>query len=210
MAWWTPSSKNSNRHHDRPALALVPERTQLPVLNMRTFVILVLIGLGLLTLALVVRSGIFARDEPGRPINSAMRLALENKGIPEISREDTNLISQQFGNPVRRESGLLYVRRSGGTGELPQRGQEMVVHYEGRLLDGRRFDSSYEKNEPFTFRLGAGTVIPGWEEGFSLMRKGDKRTLIIPHWLAYGVTGRPPTIPPRATLVFEVEVLDIR
>lgn len=177
---------------------------------MRTFVILVLIGLGLLTLALVVRSGIFARAEPGRPINSAMRLALENKGIPEISREDTNLIFQQFGNPARLESGLLYVRRALGTGELPRRGQEMVVHYEGRLIDGRRFDSTYERNEPITFRLGAGEVIPGWEEAFSHMRKGDKRTLIIPFWLAYGVNGRPPTIPPRATLVFEVEVLDIR
>jgi hypothetical protein len=177
---------------------------------MRTFVILALIGLLLLTLGLVVRSGMFARENPGRPINSAMRLALENKGIPELSREDTNLIIERYGNPARLPSGLMYVRRAAGTGELPHRGQHLVVHYDGRLLDGRRFDSSYERNEPFTFRLGVGEVILGWDEAFSHMRKGDKRTLIVPHWLAYGVAGRPPGIPPRATLVFEVEVLDIR
>lgn len=178
--------------------------------TMRTFVILILIGLLLLTVGLVVRSGMFARENPGRPINSAMRLALENKGIPELSREDTDMIIRQFGNPARLESGLHYVRRAQGRGDVARRGQELVVHYEGRLLDGRRFDSSYERNEPFTFRLGRGEVIPGWDEGFALMRKGEKRTLIVPHWLGYGVTGRPPAIPPRATLVFEVEVLDIR
>ncbi len=177
---------------------------------MRNFVILTLIGLALLTLSLVIRSGIFAREDPGRPINSAMRLALERKGMQELSREDTNSIVGQFGNPSRTTSGLLYVRRTAGVGELPQRGQEIIVHYDGRLLTGERFDSSYERRQPFAFQLGAGQVIPAWDEAFAYMRKGEKRTLIVPYWLGYGETGRPPTIPPRATLVFEVEVIDIR
>lgn len=177
---------------------------------MRTFIVLLLIGLALLTLALVVRSGIFARENPGRPINSVMRQAMENKGIPEVTSEDAVLIARQYANASRLPSGLMFVRRAGGTGETARVGQEVVVHYDGRLLDGRRFDSSYESGVPFTFRVGAGQVIPGWDEAFQLMRKGDKRTLIVPYWLAYGVNGRPPKIPPRATLVFDVEVLDIR
>jgi len=177
---------------------------------MRTFIIILLLGLGLLTLALVARSGIFARSNPGRPINSVMRQSMENRGIPEVSSEDAMLIARQYGTASRLPSGLLFVRRVAGTGELARVGQEVIVHYDGRLLDGRRFDSSYESGVPLTFRVGAGQVIPGWDEVFQLMRKGEKRTLIIPHWLAYGVNGRPPKIPPRATLVFEVEVLDIR
>ncbi len=177
---------------------------------MRNFVVLVLIGCGLLTLALVVRSGIFARKNPGRPINSVMRLAMENQGIPEFSSEDAMILAKQYATASRLPSGLHFIRRTGGTGELPHLGQEVVVHYEGRFMDGQPFDSSYKTGVPFTFRLGAGSVIPGWEEAFLLMRKGEKRTLIVPYWLAYGVNGRPPNIPPRATLVFDVEVIDIR
>jgi FKBP-type peptidyl-prolyl cis-trans isomerase len=177
---------------------------------MRTFLVFLLIGLALLTLGLVVRSGIFSRENPGRPINSAMRLSLENRGIPEVSSEDAMIIAKQYGNASRFASGLLFVRRVAGIGEPAGLGREVVVHYDGRLLDGRRFDSSYERGAPFTFRVGAGQVIPGWDEAFQHMRKGEKRTLVIPFWLAYGVNGRPPNIPPRATLVFDVEVLDIR
>ncbi|MBP6507340.1 MAG: FKBP-type peptidyl-prolyl cis-trans isomerase [Opitutaceae bacterium] len=177
---------------------------------MRNFVVLVLAGFGLLTLALVVRSGMFARKNPGRPINSVMRLSMENAGIPEFSGEDAMILAKQYGNASRLPSGLLFVRRVAGTGDTPHEGQEVVVHYDGRLLNGQRFDSSYDRGTPYTFRLGAGTVIPGWEEAFLHMRKGEKRTLIIPYWLAYGLEGRPPKIPPRAALVFDVELLDIR
>lgn len=97
-----------------------------------------------------------------------------------------------------------------GTGATAAVGDTVTVHYVGTLLNGTQFDSSYPSGRPFTFRIGAGQVIPGWDEAFPLMRKGDKRTLIVPYWLAYGVNGRPPKIPPRATLVFDVEVLDIR
>ncbi|MFM1851799.1 MAG: hypothetical protein RIS54_1483 [Verrucomicrobiota bacterium] len=177
---------------------------------MRNFLVLVLVGLGLLTLALVVRSGIFARKEPGRPINSTMRLAMENNGRPELSTEDAWLVEKQFTAKHRQPSGLMYVPRQAGEGPTPTIGQEVVVDYQGRLLDGTVFDSSYDKGAPLTFRVGVGQVIAGWDEALLNMRKGEKRTLIVPHWLAYGVNGRAPRIPPRATLVFEVELLDIR
>lgn len=177
---------------------------------MRNFVILILVGLGLLTLALVVRSGIMARKDPGRPINSTMRLALENNGQPELSTEDAWLVEKQFIGKHRQPSGLMYVPRRAGEGPTPVAGQELIVNYQGRLLDGTVFDSTYDNGVPLTFRVGVGQVIPGWDEAFLHMRKGEKRTLIVPHWLAYGVNGRPPKIPPRATLVFEVELLDIR
>jgi FKBP-type peptidyl-prolyl cis-trans isomerase len=177
---------------------------------MRNFLIVALIGLGLLTLALVVRSGMFARENPGRPINSTMRLALENKGIPELSGPDAMLVAQQYTGRHTQPSGLMYVPRRAGEGQLPTIGQELVVNYEGRILGGEVFDSSYKSGVPFTFRVGIGQVIAGWDEAFLNMRKGDKRTLIVPYWLGYGLKGKPPAIPPRATLVFEVELLDIR
>ena len=177
---------------------------------MRNFLIVVLIGLGLLTLALVVHSGIFARANPGRPINSTMRLAMENNGIPELSGEDAMLVAQKYTGRHTQPSGLMYVPRRAGEGQLPTVGQELLVNYEGRILGGEVFDSSYQKGAPFAFRIGVGQVIAGWDEAFLTMRKGEKRTLIVPYWLAYGIKGKPPNIPGRATLVFEVELLDIR
>jgi FKBP-type peptidyl-prolyl cis-trans isomerase len=177
---------------------------------MRNAFYLFLLGIVLLTIALVVRSGILARKDPGRPINSAMREALAETA-PQWSEADMVVIRHQYANARTRPSGLLYVERNPGTGNAtPSVGQEVIVHYDGRLLDGTRFDSSYEKGYPYTFRLGAGMVIAGWDEAFLTMKKGEKRTLIIPYWLAYGLEGRPPTIPQRATLVFDVELVDFR
>jgi FKBP-type peptidyl-prolyl cis-trans isomerase len=177
---------------------------------MRNTVYLLVLGLVLLTLALVVRSGLLARKEPGRPINAAMREAISEES-PQMSEADATVIRQKYGNARRLHSGLLYVERAPGDGgSTPRNGQEVIVQYEGRLLDGTPIDSSYKRGAPFTFRLGAGMAIQGWDDAFLTMRKGEKRTLIIPYWLAYGVSGRPPTIPPRATLVFDVELIDIR
>jgi FKBP-type peptidyl-prolyl cis-trans isomerase len=89
-------------------------------------------------------------------------------------------------------------------------GQEVTVHYDGRLLDGTRFDSSRERGAPYTFRLGTGAVIQGWDDALLTMKKGEKRTLIVPYWLGYGTSGRPPAIPPRATLLFDVELISFR
>jgi FKBP-type peptidyl-prolyl cis-trans isomerase len=177
---------------------------------MRNYVVLVLFGLALLTLALVVRSGIFARKNPGQPINSTMRLAMESAGIPELSEDDERIVRRDFANAHKLPSGLMFVLERAGSGPLPAAGQTVTVNYEGRLLDGTVFDSSYRRKTPFTFHVGTGEVIEGWDEAVLLMRKGSKRTIIVPYWLAYGVNGRPPHIPPRATLVFDIELLDIK
>lgn len=93
---------------------------------------------------------------------------------------------------------------------LPARGETVSMHYEGRLEDGTLFDSSLDRGRPFSFRLGERAVIKGWEEGVASLRVGGKRLLIVPPYLGYGPRGVPPTIPPNATLHFEVQLLAIR
>lgn len=177
---------------------------------MRNIFYLLLLAVILVTIALVARSGIFARKDPGRPINSAMREALAAER-PQYSSEDAMLIARTYGGAHESPSGLRYVVRDPGTGDAtPQAGHEVICNYSGRLLDGTEFDSSYRRGVPFTFRVGMGQVIKGWDEAFLSMHKGERRTLIVPYWLGYGVKGNPPKIPPRATLVFEVELIDWR
>jgi FKBP-type peptidyl-prolyl cis-trans isomerase len=177
---------------------------------LRSFFYLSLLGVVLITIAFVVRSGLLARKNPGRPINANMRAALA-ASTPQFSTEDAMLLAQTYGTAKKLPSGLRYIERAPGTGNAgPRLGGEVIVHYDGRLLDGTPFDSSYKRGVPFTFRLGLGSVIAGWDEAFLAMRKGEKRTLIIPYWLAYGEKGKPPKIPPKATLIFEVELLDYR
>jgi FKBP-type peptidyl-prolyl cis-trans isomerase len=96
-----------------------------------------------------------------------------------------------------------------GTGAEAKKGSTVHVHYVGTLLDGTKFDSSRDRGEPFTFRLGAGMVIKGWDQGVAGMKVGGLRRLTIPSDLAYGDRGYPGVIPPRATLVFEVELVRV-
>ena len=97
-----------------------------------------------------------------------------------------------------------------GNGSLPQKGQTVIVHYTGRFADGQKFDRSVDRNEPFSFVLGHGEVIAGWDIAVAQMKIGDKVKLTIPPELAYSLQGYPGAIPPNATLVFEVELLSVR
>jgi peptidylprolyl isomerase len=108
------------------------------------------------------------------------------------------------------DSGLKYVDLVEGDGPTPEPGQTVVVHYTGWLEDGTQFDSSVERGVPFEFPLGTGSVIPGWDEGVASMNVGSTRQLVIPSDLAYGDAGAGGTIPPGATLIFEVELLEIK
>lgn len=111
-------------------------------------------------------------------------------------------------------SGLSFDDTHVGTGATPQRGQTCVMHYTGWLWEngakGRKFDSSVDRGDPFSFMLGVGQVIGGWDEGVASMAIGGKRTLLIPPDLGYGARGAGGVIPPNATLVFEVELLDVK
>jgi FKBP-type peptidyl-prolyl cis-trans isomerase FkpA len=107
------------------------------------------------------------------------------------------------------DSGLKYEDLVEGDGELAAAGQMVSVHYTGWLTDGSKFDSSVDRNDPFSFPLGAGRVIRGWDEGVAGMKVGGKRKLTIPPQLGYGAQGAGGVIPPNATLVFEVELLKI-
>lgn len=111
---------------------------------------------------------------------------------------------------VTTESGLKYEDIVVGTGVSPQPGHQVTVHYTGTLEDGTKFDSSLDRGQPFTFPIGAGRVIKGWDEGVMTMKVGGKRKLVIPPQLGYGARGAGGVIPPNATLVFEVELLDTK
>jgi len=110
---------------------------------------------------------------------------------------------------ITTPSELIYEDLSEGEGEAAQAGQRVSVHYTGWLTDGTKFDSSKDRNDPFDFPLGAGHVIRGWDEGVQGMKVGGVRKLTIPPQMGYGSRGAGGVIPPNATLVFEVELLEI-
>jgi FKBP-type peptidyl-prolyl cis-trans isomerase len=113
------------------------------------------------------------------------------------------------GEPVVTPGGLQYIEIVQGTGDQARNGQTVKVHYTGWLTNGTKFDSSKDHGQPFTFSLGAGNVIKGWDQGVAGMRVGGQRRLIIPPDLGYGARGYPPVIPENATLVFDVELLGL-
>jgi peptidylprolyl isomerase len=134
-----------------------------------------------------------------------------------IASQDTRITRQGSAShasgpagAVTTASGLKYIDEVVGAGESPQPGQMVTVHYTGTLEDGTKFDSSRDRGEPFTFQIGVGRVIRGWDEGVMSMKVGGKRRLIIPAALGYGARGAGNAIPPNATLIFEVELLGVK
>lgn len=128
------------------------------------------------------------------------------------TQAELGAISSTGANPEKTMTtarGLQYTEVIAGSGTQPQPGEIVAVHYTGKLQDGTVFDSSVSRGEPIRFPLGVGMVIPGWDEGIALMRQGGKAILTIPPDLAYGPQGSGDAIPPNATLIFDVELLDI-
>ncbi len=111
---------------------------------------------------------------------------------------------------VTTVSGLTYIIMQKGTGAQLKTGDNVIINYTGLLTDGTKFDSSLDRGEPFSFALGAGEVIKGWDEGIGKLRVGDRATLIIPPALGYGARGAGGVIPPEATLIFIVEVMGVQ
>ena len=130
--------------------------------------------------------------------------------IPVSAAQDKAPAKNGNGKEVVTASGLKYVDLKVGQGEEARAGKVVEVHYTGWLEKGTKFDSSVDRNRPFTFRLGAGDVIKGWDEGVAGMKVGGKRRLVIPPDLGYGKRGAGEVIPPGATLIFEVELLGVR
>lgn len=123
--------------------------------------------------------------------------------------EDEEIIDQQWPGYMETPSGLRYIVEKEGSGPKPLRGMRISVVYSAFLIDGTKFNENLDRENPFTFRLGGGEVILGWEEAFADMRKGESRILIIPQALGYGLRGLGEKVPRRSTLIFYVEVVDI-
>lgn len=128
----------------------------------------------------------------------------EDKAAEEAVSEETATM-----DTMRTSTGLQYIVWKKGEGETPEGGDLVSVHYSGRLTDGSPFDNSYDRGKPFTFPLGAGRVIKGWDEAVAKLSVGDSATLIIPSELGYGSVKRP-NIPANSTLIFDVELMDIK
>ncbi|TWH39839.1 peptidylprolyl isomerase [Dulcicalothrix desertica PCC 7102] len=149
--------------------------------------------------------------------NAEAKAAQISQPTPVITQTTPNIESNTLiaskdmsdENIITTPSGLKYVEIQEGTGETPQTGQTVQVHYTGTLEDGTKFDSSRDRGQPFKFNIGRGQVIKGWDEGLSTMKVGGRRKLIIPSELGYGARGAGGVIPPYSTLIFDVELLGV-
>jgi len=128
--------------------------------------------------------------------------------IKKAKKEAEDALNKLAEGFEKTKSGLRYkITHKSGSGKKPQKGKNVAVHYIGKLADGTIFDNSYGRGEPIEFPIGIGYVIPGWDEGIRLLEEGDKATLVIPSYLAYGESGAGGVIPPNANLIFDVELV---
>ncbi|RKF03168.1 cyclophilin family peptidyl-prolyl cis-trans isomerase [Tenacibaculum lutimaris] len=128
----------------------------------------------------------------------------------EAKAKQKELLDQVAAGYDETPSGLRYKILQNGDGKQATKGAMVSVHYKGQLLDGTVFDSSYKRKQPIDFAIGVGQVIPGWDEGIQLLKVGDKARLVIPSDLAYGAQGAGGVIPPNATLIFDVELMNVK
>lgn len=154
-----------------------------------------IIGIISLLLVFVVIAIVVIKSEPKK--------SSESQGTPDITTAPTQA-------PVKDAEKLLIEDIKVGTGSAVKKEDVVTVNYKGTLLDGTKFDSSYDRNVPFVTKIGVGAVIQGWDEGMIGMKVGGKRKLTIPSKLGYGETGAGRLIPPHAGLIFEVELLEIK
>lgn len=148
-----------------------------------------------------------------RALLAGLIVALATTGAVACAQQksqSTSAAQSGAAKEVTLPDGLKYTDDQVGTGTEAVAGKTVVVHYTGWLTDGSKFDSSHDRNQPFSFPLGRGQVIKGWDEGVAGMKVGGKRTLTIPPELGYGARGAGGVIPPNATLKFEVELLDVK
>ncbi len=150
----------------------------------------------------------------GSKQNSAIAAELAQTPPASTTVTENNILiasnTMSDANAVTTPSGLKYVELKEGTGATPKSGQTVEVHYVGTLEDGTKFDSSRDRGQPFSFKIGVGQVIKGWDEGVSTIKVGGRRKLIIPSELGYGARGAGGVIPPNATLIFDVELLGVK
>ena len=128
----------------------------------------------------------------------------------KLPAEDLEFVEKTWPEAKKTSTGIRYIIMREGQGETPKPGDRVSVLYVGRLLDGKVFDQNNDRDNPFTFRVRREMVIEGWEQVLQLMKKGEKRLVVIPPELGYGTRGQPPKIPRKATLVFEIELLDFK
>ena len=179
----------------------------------------VLISLGVFTICCVI--AIATQLKGGEAVASNLtadiattdtaKSTLVAQAASDLSSEETTeeATTDMPDNMTTTDSGLMYEDLEVGTGALPTPGQAVTVHYTGTLENGEKFDSSRDRNRPFSFTIGVGQVIRGWDEGVATMRVGGRRKLVIPPELGYGARGAGGVIPPNATLIFDVELIRV-